>query len=62
MTRFWITLDHGVQFVLASFARMHGGDVFVPTIPSIRIVDLAHGMAEHLQHQNVGIRPGEKLH
>jgi FlaA1/EpsC-like NDP-sugar epimerase len=41
MTRFWITLDHGVQFVLDSFARMHGGEVFVPKIPSIRIVDLA---------------------
>jgi UDP-N-acetylglucosamine 4,6-dehydratase len=62
MTRFWITLDHGVQFVLDSFARMHGGEVFVPKIPSIRIVDLALGMAEHLPHKNVGIRPGEKLH
>ena len=48
MTRFWITLDHGVHFVLDSFARMHGGEVFVPKIPSIRIVDLALGMAEHL--------------
>ncbi len=62
MTRFWITLDHGVQFVLDSFARMHGGEVFVPKIPSIRVVDLARGMAEHLPHKNVGIRPGEKLH
>ena len=62
MTRFWITLDHGVQFVLDSFARMHGGEVFVPKIPSIRIVDLAVGMAGHLPHKNVGIRPGEKLH
>ena len=62
MTRFWITLDHGVQFVLDSFARMHGGEVFVPKIPSIRIIDLAVGMAEHLPHKNVGIRPGEKLH
>ena len=52
MTRFWITLDHGVQFVLDSFARMHGGEVFVPKIPSIRIVDLALGMAEHLPHRN----------
>ena len=43
-------------------ARMHGGEVFVPKIPSIRIVDLARGMAEHLPHKNVGIRPGEKLH
>lgn len=62
MTRFWITLDHGVQFVLDSLARMHGGEVFVPKIPSIRIVDLALGMAGHLPHKNVGIRPGEKLH
>jgi UDP-N-acetylglucosamine 4,6-dehydratase len=62
MTRFWITLDHGVKFVLDSFARMHGGEVFVPKIPSIRIVDLAQGMAGHLPHKNVGIRPGEKLH
>lgn len=62
MTRFWITLDHGVQFVLDSFSRMHGGEVFVPKIPSIRIVDLARGMAQNLPHKQVGIRPGEKLH
>lgn len=62
MTRFWITLDHGVRFVLDSFARMHGGEVFVPKIPSIRIVDLARGMAPELPHKVVGIRPGEKLH
>ncbi|EIK93542.1 UDP-N-acetylglucosamine 4,6-dehydratase [Pseudomonas sp. M47T1] len=62
MTRFWITLDHGVQFVLASFARMHGGEVFVPKIPSIRIVDLASAMAPELPQTLVGIRPGEKLH
>ncbi|AJO77255.1 MULTISPECIES: UDP-N-acetylglucosamine 4,6-dehydratase (inverting) [Pseudomonas] len=62
MTRFWITLDHGVQFVLDSFSRMHGGEIFVPKIPSIRIVDLAQGMAQHLPHKRVGIRPGEKLH
>ncbi|MEE1920386.1 UDP-N-acetylglucosamine 4,6-dehydratase (inverting) [Pseudomonas sp. 148P] len=62
MTRFWITLDHGVQFVLDSFARMHGGEIFVPKIPSIRVVDLARGMAPALPHKVVGIRPGEKLH
>lgn len=62
MTRFWITLDHGVQFVLDNFARMHGGEIFVPKIPSIRIVDLATAMAPGLPHQRVGIRPGEKLH
>lgn len=62
MTRFWITLDHGVDFVLQSFARMHGGEVFVPKIPSIRITDLAHAMSAQLPHKHVGIRPGEKLH
>ncbi|MCD5992985.1 UDP-N-acetylglucosamine 4,6-dehydratase (inverting) [Pseudomonas sp. CDFA 602] len=62
MTRFWITLDQGVDFVIQSFARMHGGEVFVPKIPSIRIVDLAKAMAADLPHKLVGIRPGEKLH
>ena len=62
MTRFWITLDHGVDFVLQSFARMHGGEVFVTKIPSIRIVDLAQAMSSNLPHKHVGIRPGEKLH
>ncbi|MGY4490015.1 UDP-N-acetylglucosamine 4,6-dehydratase (inverting) [Pseudomonas sp. TE3610] len=62
MTRFWITLDHGVQFVLDNFARMHGGEIFVPKIPSIRIVDLATAMAPELPQTLVGIRPGEKLH
>jgi UDP-N-acetylglucosamine 4,6-dehydratase len=62
MTRFWITLDHGVRFVLDNFTRMHGGEVFVPKIPSIRIVDLASAMAPGLPHKLVGIRPGEKLH
>ena len=62
MTRFWITLDHGVDFVLKNFARMRGGALFVPKIPSIRITDLAAAMAPHLPHQIVGIRPGEKLH
>lgn len=62
MTRFWITLEHGVDFVMKSFARMQGGEVFVPKIPSIRIVDLAQAMAADLPHKLVGIRPGEKLH
>lgn len=62
MTRFWITLDQGVQFVLDSFARMHGGEIFVPKIPSIRIVDLASALAPGLPQRVVGIRPGEKLH
>jgi UDP-N-acetylglucosamine 4,6-dehydratase len=62
MTRFWITLDQGVDFVLSSLAMMRGGEVFVPKIPSIRTVDLARLIAPHLPHRVVGIRPGEKLH
>lgn len=62
MTRFWITLQHGVDFVLRSFQRMQGGEIFVPKIPSIRIIDLAKAMAPHLSTYFVGIRPGEKLH
>lgn len=62
MTRFWITLPQGIHFVLNSFANMHGGEIFVPKIPSIRIVDLAKSLAPHLKHKIVGIRPGEKLH
>jgi len=62
MTRFWITLQEGVDFVLKSFSRMQGGEIFVPKIPSVRITDLAEAMAPGLPHQIVGIRPGEKLH
>lgn len=62
MTRFWITLQQGVEFVAKSFSRMHGGEIFVPKIPSVRIVDLAQAMAAKLPLKIVGIRPGEKLH
>jgi UDP-N-acetylglucosamine 4,6-dehydratase/5-epimerase len=62
MTRFWITLPQGVQFVLRSFQRMYGGEIFVPKIPSTTIVDLARAIAPELPHRIVGIRPGEKLH
>ena len=62
MTRFWITLDQGVAFVLAGFARMRGGEVFIPKIPSMRILDLAEAMAPGIATKVVGIRPGEKLH
>lgn len=62
MTRFWITLDEGVEFVLKSFARMDGGEIFVPKIPSVRIVDLANAMAPEMPTRIIGIRPGEKLH
>lgn len=62
MTRFWITLQQGVDFVLKAFERMQGGELFVPKIPSVRIVDLATAMAPDLPQKIVGIRPGEKLH
>jgi UDP-N-acetylglucosamine 4,6-dehydratase len=62
MTRFWISLQQGVDFVLRNFERMYGGEIFVPKIPSVRIVDLARAMAPELPHKIVGIRPGEKLH
>lgn len=62
MTRFWITLQQGVDFVLRNFERMHGGEIFVPKIPSVKIVDLAKAMAPNLPHKIIGIRPGEKLH
>jgi UDP-N-acetylglucosamine 4,6-dehydratase len=62
MTRFWITLQEGVEFVLQNFVRMQGGEVFVPKIPSMKIVDLAHAIAPKLSIKIVGIRPGEKLH
>ena len=62
MTRFWITLQQGVDFVLKNFERMQGGEIFVPKIPSVKIVDLATAMAPDLPHKLVGIRPGEKLH
>ena len=62
MTRFWITLPQGVQFVLDSLERMHGGEVFVPKIPSMRIMDLAVAMAPNAKVRIVGIRPGEKIH
>ena len=62
MTRFWITLQDGVDLVLKSFERMHGGEIFVPKIPSARMTDLAAAMAPDLPLKIIGIRPGEKLH
>jgi UDP-N-acetylglucosamine 4,6-dehydratase len=62
MTRFWITLQGGVDFVLKNFERMLGGEVFVPKIPSMRIIDLAKAMAPELPIKIIGIRAGEKLH
>lgn len=62
MTRFWITLDQGVDFVMTSLNVMSGGEIFIPKIPSMKIPDLATAMAPNLPHKIVGIRPGEKLH
>ncbi|MFL6652538.1 MAG: UDP-N-acetylglucosamine 4,6-dehydratase (inverting) [Sulfurifustaceae bacterium] len=61
MTRFWITLQQGVDFVLKSFSRMQGGEIFVPKIPSARIVDLAEAIGPGVTKKTIGIRPGEKL-
>lgn len=62
MTRFWITLDQGVQFVIDNLQRMKGGEIFIPKIPSMKVVDLAEAIAPECEIKIVGIRPGEKLH
>jgi len=62
MTRFWITLEQGVHFVLKSLERMSRGEIFVPKLPSMKIVDLARAINPECELENVGIRPGEKLH
>ncbi len=62
MTRFWITLDQAVEFVLKNFQRMQGGEIFIPKIPSMKITDMAKAIAPNLPQKVIGIRPGEKLH
>lgn len=62
MTRFWITLPQAVDFVIRSFGMMHGGELFIPRIPSMRITDLAEAIAPGCEQRVIGIRPGEKLH
>lgn len=62
MTRFWITLTQGVNFVLSALGSARGGEIFVPKIPTMRTVDLARSIAPNLPHRIVGVRPGEKLH
>jgi UDP-N-acetylglucosamine 4,6-dehydratase len=62
MTRFWITLDQAVGLVIEGLEKMHGGEVFVPKVPSMNIGDLAEAIAPECRHEVVGIRPGEKLH
>ena len=62
MTRFWITLQEGVNFVLKNFQRMQGGEIFIPKIPSMKMTDMAKAIAPNLKQKVIGIRPGEKLH
>ncbi len=62
MTRFWITLSDAVKFVLTNFQRMQGGEIFVPKIPSMKMIEMAKAIAPELEHEIIGIRPGEKLH
>ena len=62
MTRFWITLQQGVDFVLSSLGLMNGGEIFIPRIPSMKMTDMAEALAPGIPHEIVGIRPGEKLH
>lgn len=62
MTRFWITLQEGVDFVLKNFERMHGGEIFIPKIPSMKVIDVARAIAPEMPYRIVGIRPGEKMH
>lgn len=62
MTRFWITLQEGVNFVLKNFQRMQGGEIFVPKIPSMKMTEMAKAIAPDIEQEIIGIRPGEKLH
>jgi FlaA1/EpsC-like NDP-sugar epimerase len=62
MTRFWITIDQAVRFVVRSIEQMHGGEIFVPKIPSMKLLDMAQAITPECQIDCVGIRPGEKLH
>ncbi len=62
MTRFWITLEQGVRFVISCLEQMQGGEVFVPKLPSVNIMELARMMAPECTHEIIGIRPGEKVH
>jgi UDP-N-acetylglucosamine 4,6-dehydratase len=62
MTRFWLTLERGVKFVINCIEHMHGGEVFVPRIPSMKVTDLAEAIAPGCEIEYIGIRPGERLH
>ena len=62
MTRFWITLDQGIDFVIKSLKRMQGGEIFIPKIPSIYIKDLIKALSPKTFVKVIGVRPGEKIH
>lgn len=62
MTRFWLTLEHGVRFVISAIEQMHGGEIFIPKIPSMKLIHLAEAVAPGCMVEYIGIRPGEKLH
>ena len=62
MTRFWITLEQGVRFVVRCVEQMHGGEIFVPKIPSMTLLELSRTVAPDCEVEVIGIRPGEKLH
>lgn len=62
MTRFWMTIDRGVEFVVRSLEKMRGGEIFVPKVPSMRVTDLAEAVAPGCELKEIGIRPGEKIH
>ena len=62
MTRFWLSLEEGVEFVIKSFSRMQQGEIFVPKIPSIKIIDLAESLSPGIKTKIIGVRPGEKIH
>ena len=62
MTRFWMTLQQGVEFVINCIGNMHGGEIFVPKIPSMKVVDLSRVIAPRCKIKYIGIRPGEKIH
>jgi len=62
MTRFWVTLQQGVKFVVDCLTNMTGGEIFIPKLPSMKVEDLARAIAPECRHRIVGIRPGEKLH
>ena len=62
MTRFWISLDEGVKFVLEALSKAKGGEIFIPKMPSIKIVDLARALNSNFKLKIIGIRPGEKIH